>query len=79
MLTAEQLERWARDGYMLLRGFVEPAVGEAMAAEAIAAIRADPPSAHVGEPAYALTNGMMVQPEARVPPFWFAIRWNTRS
>jgi ectoine hydroxylase-related dioxygenase (phytanoyl-CoA dioxygenase family) len=58
---------WEKDGFVVIRGFLDPEVGSQMEAEAIAAIRNDPPSAHQGEPAYILKNGMLVQPEAQVP------------
>jgi phytanoyl-CoA hydroxylase len=67
MLTAAQLADWDRDGFVILRGFADPAIGHAMAREAIDAIRADPPSAHAGKQAYVLTNGMLVQPEGKAP------------
>jgi ectoine hydroxylase-related dioxygenase (phytanoyl-CoA dioxygenase family) len=67
MLTPEHHAQWHRDGFVMLRGFVPPGVGEAMADEAIAAIRADPPAAHPGVPAYGLANGMLIQPEGKVP------------
>lgn len=67
MLSGEQLQQWHRDGFVLLRGFADVAVGRAMAAETIAAIRADPPAAHPGQPAYVTANAMLVQPEGKVP------------
>ncbi|MBJ7387893.1 MAG: phytanoyl-CoA dioxygenase family protein [Sphingomonadaceae bacterium] len=67
MLSKQQMVDWDKDGFVVIRGFLDPEVGIQMEAEAIAAIRNDPPSAHQGEPAYILKNGMLVQPEAQVP------------
>jgi ectoine hydroxylase-related dioxygenase (phytanoyl-CoA dioxygenase family) len=67
MLSKQQMVDWEKDGFVVIRGFLDPEVGSQMEAEAIAAIRNDPPSAHQGEPAYILKNGMLVQPEAQVP------------
>lgn len=67
MVSTAHFEQWDRDGFFILRGFAEPAIGLAMAEETIAAIRADPPSAHPGEPAYVLGSGLLIQPEAKVP------------
>ena len=67
MLNERQISDWEKDGFVVIRGFLDPEVGSQMEAEAIAAIRNDPPSAHQGEPAYILENGMLVQPEAQVP------------
>jgi ectoine hydroxylase-related dioxygenase (phytanoyl-CoA dioxygenase family) len=61
------LEQWERDGFVLLRCFAPPETGLAMEAEILQALRADPPAAHPGEPAYALAGGMLVQPESKVP------------
>ncbi|QMW22792.1 phytanoyl-CoA dioxygenase family protein [Sandaracinobacteroides saxicola] len=63
MLTEAEREAFDRDGFFLRRGFA--GTGEAMAAECITAIRADPPAAHAGEPAYATAEGLLVQPEAK--------------
>jgi phytanoyl-CoA hydroxylase len=68
MLNEQQMQDWETNGFVLIRGFLDPATGQRMAEEAIAAIRADPPSAHSGTPAYVLDNGMLVQPESQVPP-----------
>lgn len=68
MLDTKQLESWEKDGFVLIRGFLDPKVGQQMEDETIAAIRADPPSNHLGQPAYILANGMLVQPESQVPP-----------
>lgn len=65
MIDDMHLKAWERDGFFVLRGFADPSVGDAMADETIAAIRADPPSAHPGEPAYATGNQLYVQPEAK--------------
>ena len=67
MLSEQQMADWGKDGFVVIRGFLDPEVGSQMEAEAITAIRNDPPSAHQGEPAYILKNGMLVQPEAQVP------------
>lgn len=66
-LDPEHFEQWDRDGFFILREFVDPAVGLRMEAQSIAAIRADPPAAHPGQPGYVLDNGMLVQPEGKVP------------
>jgi phytanoyl-CoA hydroxylase len=65
MLSETQRVAWARDGFFILRNFASVAECDAMAAAAIASIRADPPSAHPGEPAYATADGLYVQPEAK--------------
>ena len=67
MLLQQHKNDFERDGFIILRRFVHAAVGARMEAETVAAIRADPPSAHISEPAYALANGMLVQPEGKVP------------
>ena len=67
MLSDDERVQWARDGYFIRRGAVDPAVGQAMANELIALVRADPPSAHAGERAYVLADGLLVQPEGKVP------------
>ncbi len=68
MLDESQMESWERDGFVLIRGFLDPETGRKMERETISAIRSDPPSAHPGQPAYTLGNGMLVQPESQVPP-----------
>lgn len=67
MIDAAQRAQWDHDGFILIRGFADPAIGRAMEAECLAAVRADPPSAHPGAPAYVLRSGLLVQPEAKVP------------
>ncbi len=67
MLDISQKEAFERDGFVILRGFADPAIGQRMAEETIRAIRADPPSAHPGEPAYVLADGLLIQPEGKVP------------
>ena len=67
MLSQQQKNDFERDGFVILRQFVDATVGARMEEETVAAIRADPPSAHSGEPAYVLANGMLVQPEGKVP------------
>lgn len=66
-LDRDQLAQWERDGFVVLKGFADPSVGAKMAEESIAAIRDDPPSAHPGSPGYMLANGMLIQPEGKVP------------
>lgn len=56
---------WEEDGFFILRGFADPAIGAVMAQETIAAIRADPPSAHPGEASYGTARRLLVQPEAK--------------
>jgi phytanoyl-CoA hydroxylase len=53
MLTVEERERWERDGFFIRRALVPPADCDAVIAELIETIRADPPSAHPGEAFYA--------------------------
>lgn len=65
MIDEHQRKAWDRDGFFVLRGFADASVGDAMAGETIAAIRADPPAAHPGEPAYATARDLLVQPEAK--------------
>lgn len=67
MITEQERIQWERDGYFIRRGAADPAVGRAMAEEMIAMIRADPPSSHPGERAYRLRDGLLVQPEGKVP------------
>jgi ectoine hydroxylase-related dioxygenase (phytanoyl-CoA dioxygenase family) len=67
MLTVEQLAAWDRDGFVVLKEFAPRETGLAMERETIAALREDPPQAHPGEPGYVLMNGMLVQPEGKVP------------
>jgi phytanoyl-CoA hydroxylase len=67
MLDAQQIDEWNELGFVILRGFAPPETGYAMAREAVAAIRADPPSAHPDEQGYVLANGMLVQPEGKAP------------
>jgi phytanoyl-CoA hydroxylase len=62
MLTPQQRADWARDGFILIRGFAKPEVGQAMSDELIAAIRRDPAAAgHMRETA----EGLYIQPEAQ--------------
>lgn len=68
MLDQTQMAQWNKDGFVLIRKFLDVKTGQRMEQEAISAIRADPPSAHPGEAAYILDNGMLVQPESQVPP-----------
>lgn len=65
MISEAQRAAWERDGFFIIRGFAAARVGEAMAEETVAAIRADPPSAHPGEPSYATVGDLIVQPEAK--------------
>lgn len=67
MIDSSHLEAWEQDGFFLLRGFVPPMVGAAMEREIVAQLHADPPSAHAGESAYVTAEGLLVQPEAKVP------------
>ena len=67
MLSVEERDAWENDGFFIRRGAAAPAVGQAMADELIALIRADPPSAHPGEAAYMLDGALLVQPEAKAP------------
>lgn len=65
MLTADQRRRWEEDGFFVIPGFLDEAACRAISAETVAEIRADPPAAHPGEPAYATATGLLIQPEAR--------------
>lgn len=65
MLTTEQLNAWNSDGFFVVRGFVEPSVGQAMERETIAAIRDNPPSANPGRVFYRAGEGLFIQPEAQ--------------
>lgn len=67
MLDKAQLKAFARDGFIVLKNFVAPADGWRMAEETIAGICADPPSAHPGEPAYVTREGLLIQPECKIP------------
>jgi phytanoyl-CoA hydroxylase len=68
MITTTQREQWDRDGYFILRGFTDPATGEAMADEAIAEIRANAPSGEAGQRAYCTPAGLWIQPEGQGMP-----------
>ncbi len=68
MLDESQMKNWEKDGFVLIRDFLDPETGRKMECETIAAIRSDPPSTHQNQPAYVLGNGMLVQPESQVPP-----------
>ncbi len=62
MLTPEQCADWNRDGFILIRGFAAPEVGQAMSCELIEAIRRKPTSAqHMRE----TIEGLYIQPEAQ--------------
>jgi phytanoyl-CoA hydroxylase len=65
MLTADQLRQWDEDGFFVIEGFVDEATCRRMSAETVAEIRADPPAAHPGKPAYQTRNGLLIQPEAK--------------
>lgn len=65
MLTADQLRRWDEDGFFIVEGFLDEGACRTISDETVAEIRADPPAAHPGEPAYATTSGLLIQPEAR--------------
>jgi ectoine hydroxylase-related dioxygenase (phytanoyl-CoA dioxygenase family) len=65
MLTGDQIRRWDEDGFFIVNGFVDQPACHAISAETVAEIRADPPAAHPGEPAYATAGGLFIQPEAR--------------
>lgn len=67
MLSARERQSWEDEGYFIRRRAVDPAIGEKMAGELIQMIRADPSSAHPGERAYTLGDGLLVQPEGKVP------------
>jgi phytanoyl-CoA hydroxylase len=69
MMAMSDAERhsWEVDGYFIRRGFAKAQAVEAMCEEMIDLIRADPPSAHEGAPAYAIDQALLVQPEAKVP------------
>jgi ectoine hydroxylase-related dioxygenase (phytanoyl-CoA dioxygenase family) len=67
LIDSSHLDQWERDGFFLLRRFSPPQVGRAMEQEILARLHADPPSAHPGEPAYVMAQGLLVQPEAKVP------------
>lgn len=63
MLTPEQREQWDRDGFFVVRSFVEPDIGLAMEKEIVEAIRRDPPSLHPGKPAYVTDGELLIKPE----------------
>jgi phytanoyl-CoA hydroxylase len=68
MVTEAQRDAWHRDGFFVLRGFAPPATGAAMADEAIAEIRSNPPRAEAGQKAYRTPAGLWVQPEGQGMP-----------
>lgn len=51
-LTADERERWERDGFFIRRALVTPDACDAVVDELIGVIRRDPPSAHKGEAFY---------------------------
>jgi ectoine hydroxylase-related dioxygenase (phytanoyl-CoA dioxygenase family) len=51
-MTANERERWERDGFFIRRGLVPAATCDAIVDELIGVCRADPPSAHPGEAFY---------------------------
>ena len=65
MLSPENLQAWNRDGFFVVRGFADPAIGQAMERETIAAIRDNPPSANPGRAFYRAGDGLFIQPEAQ--------------
>jgi ectoine hydroxylase-related dioxygenase (phytanoyl-CoA dioxygenase family) len=65
---AAQRNAFDEDGYFVLRGFADPDVGFEMERETVAAIRADPPSAHPDEAAYETDNRLMIMPESVLGP-----------
>jgi phytanoyl-CoA hydroxylase len=67
VLSTPERNSWEVNGYFIRRGAASTAVGQAMAAELIERVRADPPSAHPGERAYMLDDGLLVQPESKIP------------
>jgi phytanoyl-CoA hydroxylase len=69
-LTDQQRAAFARDGYVVIRGFAPEAEGLAIEAEIVDAIRADPPDAHPGEAAYCTAGDLFIQPEQRPMQAW---------
>lgn len=69
-LSPDHLDRFARDGFVILRGFAPAATGLAMEQEIIATIRNDPPAAHPGEPAYRTAGDLFIQPEQKPMRDW---------
>jgi phytanoyl-CoA hydroxylase len=67
MLSVSERKSWDVNGYFVRRRAVRPEVGQAMATELIERVRANPPSAHPGESAYILDEGLLVQPEGKTP------------
>ena len=64
MLRDDQLTAWREDGFFIIRGFAPEAVGRAMEAEIIEAIRHDPPADHPGKPAYVTDGDLIIKPES---------------
>lgn len=68
MISEDERTAWERDGYFIRRGFVAPEVGKAIEDALINVIRADPPAAHVGKPAYRTGSDLFIMPEAKDNP-----------
>lgn len=65
MRSARDREAWDRDGFFVLRNFVDSSVGQAMERDIIAAIRTNPPSANPGRAFYRAGETLFIQPEAQ--------------
>jgi ectoine hydroxylase-related dioxygenase (phytanoyl-CoA dioxygenase family) len=64
----ERLAAWNNDGFFVVRGMVSASDAKAMEDEVIARIRADPPEAHGGRPAYASGPNYLIMCEASPSP-----------
>jgi len=68
MLSQAQRDAWDRDGFFFLRGAVGADVVEAVEAEVIETIRADPPERHPDEIAYLSGENHLIFPETGASP-----------
>jgi ectoine hydroxylase-related dioxygenase (phytanoyl-CoA dioxygenase family) len=64
VLTLAQRRAWREDGFFVLEQFAAPAVLDAICAQVIDTVRADPPQAHPDTRAY-VTNGLLVTLEGQ--------------
>lgn len=67
MVSNEQRQEWSARGFFIVNGFASLDQCKRLINESVSAIRADPPSAHPGEPAYATAAGLLVQKESKEP------------
>lgn len=59
---------WEEKGFFIARGLLPSDVTQCIEAEAISAIRMDPPSAHIGERVYSTADDLLIYPEKSPSP-----------